>query len=99
MIRKTTYILKFFRDHLSLDFELHQDWESCATAAVGYVNCFCSSRDAAVFEFLIQDWDSELGPLTWSDGEYDIVLDSREAKHLPREDNQCRIIPFRRNAA
>lgn len=99
VIRRTTYVLKFFRNHRLLDVEIHPDWDSCAMQAVGYVNCFSTSRDATGFEHLIQEWDSEIGPMTWSDGEYEILLDSQDARHLPREDNQCTIIPFRRSAA
>jgi hypothetical protein len=97
--RQVTYVLKFYRNKEVLDIEIHPDLDSASSNAYSYVACFCSSRDATVFEQILNEWDDVLGPLAWSDDEYMITLDSQEARHTPKEDNQCRIIPFRQQVA
>lgn len=96
-MKKTTFILKFFRNRRILDLEIHPDWESAASRAVDYVNCFSTMSAATAFELLIQEWQSILGPLTWSDGEYEIFLDSHESRYSYREDNVCKVIEFPKN--
>ena len=93
--RSTTYTLRFLRNRQILDAEIHQSLESVGESAVNYVMAFGSERAYVDLEMLLLAWDEDEGPLIWNDDEYEVMVEANPSRHIWRDDNVCKIIPFR----
>lgn len=96
--RVVTYVLCFKRNGVVLDGEIHRTIEDAGASAMNYVAAFCTSEAPDELERLLIAWDSSDHMLTWGDGEYSLELREYVAKYVPKEDNDCRVIPFSRAA-
>lgn len=96
-MRAVTYTLRFYRNRRLLEAQIHRTLEDIGQSAYGLALCFGHSVACTQLEQLLLYWDPDLGDLCWGDGEYEIVLQQYIAKHAPNENNDCRVIPIRRD--
>lgn len=95
-MRKTAYVLRFFKGSSLVKASIHPYWEPMMVEACELAARNCSIQSAIELEQLVLGWDLELGPMMWKDSGYILVLQGHEGKYLSRDDNDCTIISFRR---